>query len=106
MSAINLTTESPASIASIEQAIAWLATLAYTLHKGETYKEANGSSIDSGLAPLADISFVTAADGTERMIARFAIEMDPAHYTDTSAKIWQFAQAWSSTSVPPAFKVD
>lgn len=106
MSALDLGTESPASIATAEQGLAWLVLLLFDLNKGATYKEAQGTSIDSGLAPLVDVSIVTTADGNQRMIGRFSLELDPTYTTDTAQKLWQFAQPLSNGTVPAAFKVD
>jgi len=106
MSALDLSADSPASIATAEQGLAWLGLLLFDLNKGKTYKEANGTSIDSGLAPLVDVSIVTTADGNQRMIMRVSLELDPAYATDTSSKLWQFAEPLSDTVVPAAFKVD
>lgn len=106
MSAIDLSTDAPASIATAEQAAAWLLLLLFDLLKGQTYKEAAGTSIDSGLAPLTDVSIVTTADGSQRMICRASFELDPAHVTDKSQKLWMFVQPLSNTTVPANFKVD
>jgi len=106
MSVINLSTDAPASIATAEQAVFWLLLTLFDLNKGQTYKEAAGTSIDSGLAPLVDVSIVSTADGNQRAIARVSLELDPAYTTDTTQKLWQFAQPISDTVIPAAFKVD
>lgn len=106
MSAIDLSTDAPASIDTVEKAAFWLLLTLFDLNKGRTYKEAAGSSIDSGLAPLVDVSIVTTADGNQRAIARASFELDPTYLTDTTQKLWQFAQPLSDVVVPAAFKVD
>lgn len=106
MSAIDLSSEAPASIATAEQAAFWLLSMLYDLNKGVTYKEAVGTSIDSGLAPLVDISIVSTADGAQRAICRASFELDPAYVTDATQKLWQFTQPLSNAAVPAAFKVD
>lgn len=106
MTEINLATDTPASIETVEQALLWLASLQESLLKGSTYREAQGSSIDSGLAPLVDASIVSAADGSKRCIVRLAIELHPDYVSDKSKKFWLFAQPMTNAVIPAAFKVD
>ncbi len=106
MTALNLSTDIPSQIDTLERLHAYTALALHNLYKGITYKEAQGTQLDSGLAPLVDISFINAADGTSRMLTRSAIEVDPAYITDTSQKLWMFADELGVTVLPAAFKVD
>ena len=106
MSALNTSTDIPDAIDTLERMAFWSLLTLFDLNKGQTYKEAAGTSIDSGLAPIVDVSIVPTADGNQRAIARISIELDPAYTTDTTQKLWQFAQPISDTVVPAAFKVD
>lgn len=95
----------PDGIDTLEKALAWLLSLADNLYAGQTYKETDGT-VTSGLAPLVDVSIINAADGTKRMLARVAIPLDENYATDTSAKLWAFANDWGSASVPASFQAD
>jgi hypothetical protein len=106
MSALNTGTDIPAAIDTAEKAAFWLLLTLFDLNRGQTYKEAAGNSIDSGLAPLVDVSIVSTADGNQRAICRASFELDPNYTTDTTQKLWMFAQPLSDTVIPAAFKVD
>ena len=91
MTLFNPSTESPAANDTAEKVLAHIALLLHNLYKGIEYQEARGTQLDSGLAPLIDVSFIQAADGTNRMLIRAALEVDPTYVTDQSAKLWNFA---------------
>lgn len=98
--------EIPPAITTIAQLHAWTALVLEEINRGVTYKEAQGSAIDSGLAPLVDISIVSAADGKKRMITRTSLELQPTYTSDRTKKFWLFAESMSNTQLPNAFKVD
>lgn len=98
-------TDTPAAIDTLEKAAAHSLMTLFDLYKGIEYKEATGTSLDSGLAPLIDQSVISAADGTQRVIFRVAFEVDPAYVTD-AGKLWTFINAFGNATVPAAFKVD
>lgn len=106
MSAIDLSTDTPSNISTAEQAFTWLALLLYNLHRGRTYKEAEGNSLDPGQAALVDVSQNTTADGNIRLIIRASIALDEAYVTDTTQKLWQFAQEFGQTDIPGAYRTD
>lgn len=92
----------PSNINTLEKLFAWAAMAAEFLNRNVTYKELNGDGISSGLQPLVDISYVTAADGTKRAIVRASIEIDPNFDTST-AKLWESAKAWTSAALPSTY---
>lgn len=106
MTAINTSTEIPASINTVERLVFWGLLGLYDLNRGITYREASGTSIDSGLAPLVDVSYVSTADGSQRAICRVSFEIDPEFTTDTTQKLWMFAEPLSDSILPDRFKVD
>jgi len=106
MSLLDLSTDIPSNIASAEQLASWILLTLYSLHRGETYSEAQGNSIDSGRAPLVDVSIVTAADGKPRLIARMSVELDPAYLSDASQKVWMFARDFGAVVIPDTFKTN
>lgn len=99
-------TDLPPGITSVEQLKMWCDCLLEELYGGQTYKEASGSAIDSGLAPLIDTSIVSAADGTKREITRSAIELNPDYRFDKTRKHWMFAEPMGTAAIPATFKID
>ncbi|MBD0268555.1 MAG: hypothetical protein ICV77_09705 [Cyanobacteria bacterium Co-bin8] len=98
--------EIPAGITTIAQLHTWSGLALEELNRGVNYKEAQGSAIDSGLAPLVDTSIISAADGTKRLILRTSMELAPTYTSDRSKKMWMFTQNMSNALLPANFKVD
>lgn len=94
----------PAGIDTLEELVAWGQMTLYNLNSGAMYKEAEGSSIDSGLAPLIDFSIISTADGTQRAICRTSIELNSTWTADASMPLWNFAEAMSTAPIPAAYK--
>lgn len=94
----------PSGIDTLEVLVAWGQLAIYNLNKGITYKEADGSSIDSGLAPLVDVSIISAADNTQRLIARTAFELNASWTSDDSLPLWAFTEELTQTQLPNTFR--
>jgi hypothetical protein len=75
----------------------------YSLYKGQTYQEAQGSAIDSGLAPKVDFSIVSTADGNQHAICRLAIKLNPSYLSDATLPLWEFAEPMGAADIPAAF---
>jgi hypothetical protein len=105
MTAYDPSTDTPPAINLLEQAAAHAILTLHNLYKSQEYKEAAGTGLDSGLAPLVDVSIINAADGTIRLITRAAFEVAPEYATDPG-KLWTFINSFGSAAVPSAYKVD
>lgn len=98
------TADIPAEIDSLEELVLWGQMTLYELYKGTTYREAEGSTIDSGLAPLVDFSIISTADGNQRAIVRTSIELNPSWIADRTLPVWGFAEPMGSAIIPAAYK--
>lgn len=94
----------PAGIDTLEELVAWGQMTLYNLNSGAMYKEAEGSSIDSGLAPLIDFSIISTADGSQRAICRTSLELNPSWTSDNSMPLWNFIEPMSTAVIPAAYK--
>lgn len=106
MTAFDPSVSSPPAIATLEQAAAHALLALESLYGGTKYKEADGTAIDAGLALLIDTSYISAADGTKRLIARVSLPLDPAYVTDKTKKMWLHVQPLGNTQLPVAFTQD
>lgn len=96
--------EIPAEIDTLEELVLWGQMTLYELYKGTTYREAEGSTIDSGLAPLVDFSIISTADQTQRAIVRTSIELNPSWTSDRTLPVWGFAEPMGNAIIPAAYK--
>lgn len=103
VSTLNQSTDIPPGINSLERLLAWAAVTCHDLNRGVFYKETDDSE---GSVPVATAGIVEAADGTDRLIIRFAIPMDTGWRSDSSQKLWMFADEVRDVVIPAAFKVD
>lgn len=94
----------PAGIDTLEELALWTQLTLYNLNKGIMYKEAEGSSIDSGLAPLVDFSIISTADGTQRAICRTSIELNDSWTADATLPLWNFGSPMSNAQIPVAYR--
>lgn len=103
MSAFNPSTDLPTGIDTLEKLLQWAVEVAAFLHTNSQYKELKGNAVDDGFAPLIDVSYITAYDGTRRAIARMSVELDPEYNTATSP-LWEYAREWNNAPIPARFK--
>jgi len=94
----------PAEIDTLEELALWAQMTLYELYKGITYREAEGSTIDSGLSPLVDFSIISTADKNQRAIVRTSIELNPSWTADRTLPVWGFAEPMGEAQIPAAFK--
>lgn len=99
MTAINLATDIPNAIATLEQLNAW---------SGITLDRINPSLAVLEAENLAQFVMQTgifsAADNSNRLLIRSSLLMDPNFVSDRTKKLWMFAKEFSGVSIPQAFK--
>jgi hypothetical protein len=105
MTAYVPSTDEPSGNDTQEKSLAHKMLTLHNLYKGITYQEAAGTQLDSGLAPLIDVSIIRAADKTYRLVGRVCLELDPAYEVDPG-KLWSFVQSFGEAQVPTAYKED
>lgn len=98
MTAINIATQIPNSIVTIEQLAAWSLLTLSRINPSLAILETDARAelaIQNGI--------FTAADETTRLLLRASIELDPAYLSDRSKKLWMFAKEFSQTQIPASF---
>ena len=101
MTAINLATDIPNAIVTLEQLNAWsnltLARINPTLAvlESENYSQ---FVMQSGI--------FSAADNSNRLVGRASFELDMNYISDRSKKLWMFVNEFSNVQIPAAFKVN
>jgi hypothetical protein len=98
MTALNLSTQIPPAINTVEGAAAWALLTLQTMNPQMRVLEtdlANERVVDSGI--------FKAADGTTRLWMRVSFEIDPAWASDNSKKFWLQVKEFSQTQIPSAF---
>lgn len=98
-------TMEPAGNLTFEESAAHKILTLHALYKGTTYQEAQGTQLDSGLAPLIDVAIIRAAEGTIRLVCRCSFELHPDYETG-AGKLWSFVQKFGDAIVPNAYRVD
>lgn len=100
MTAFNPATDLPSQINTLERLTAWaLHALATANPKASVLEALDRTEF------AAQVGIVKAADGTERLLGRVSIEMDPLYRTDNSKKLWMHArEIEGSAQLPPGFK--
>jgi hypothetical protein len=101
MTAINLATDIPSGINTIEQLVVWgISTLNNT---NPTIQAVEGQGY-SEQAAQAGIFFVPAS-GKTRFLGRVSLEVDP-NYLGGGQKPWKFTQELSTTAINATFKTN
>lgn len=99
MTIINLATDIPNSIVTLEQLHAWSGLTLTRLNPTLAVLESDNFAqyvIQSGI--------FSAADNTNRLLIRGSIALDPNYVSDRSKKLWMFASEFSNVAIPAAFK--
>lgn len=99
MTAINLSTDIPSQINTVEQLAAWCGTVLANVNPSATAIEGVGYTeriAQSGV-------FYVAADNKFRRLIRLSLEVSPDHEAG-GQKPWKFAQEISNTAIPASFK--
>lgn len=101
MAALNLATDIPSNIDTLEELLAWCLLTAHNLYGGQVFQELQGALLEREI----DTSIVKVADGTTRLLFRGALKVDD-EYANSTLKLWFLAQEWGNTAIPAAFKVN
>lgn len=99
MTTINLT-EIPSDINTAERLAAYIALLLDRLNPTKTILEVpNGDPV-----LVADTVVIQADDGTQRLIVRLSLELDPAFVEDKTQPLWMHTKELSNVAIPAGFK--
>lgn len=101
MSAINISTDIPSQIDTLEKLAAWCGLSLSNINAGLTAIEGAGYTERVSQAGV----FYVQADNKYRMLIRNSIEVSP-DYLAGGAKLWTFAQPLSNTAIPAIFKAN
>lgn len=93
-----LSTEMPQSLTTLEQIAAWVGITMAAVHVDKEYL-----LTDTTTEKAADIAILRAADGTDRLVCRFSIPLDP-NYTTPTTPLWTYAAEIAEVTIPTRFK--
>lgn len=99
MTTINLASDIPSQINTVEKLAAWCSQVLATINPSATAIEGVGYTervAQSGV-------FYVAADNKYRRLIRLSLEVSPDHEAG-GLKPWQYTQEISNTPIPAAFK--
>lgn len=99
MTAINISTDIPSQIDTLEKLAAWSGLTLANINAGLTAIEGAGYTERVSQAGV----FYVQADNKYRILIRHSIEMS-SDYLAGGSKLWTFAQALSNTAIPTTFK--
>jgi hypothetical protein len=101
MTSINLSTDIPSQINTVEKLSAWCSQVLASLNPSATTIEGVGYTeriAQSGV-------FYVAADNKYRRLIRLSLEVSPDHESG-GLRPWQYVQEISNTAIPAAFKAN
>lgn len=99
MTAIVPSTDIPSAINSVERLAAWVGLLLARINPTKAVLEDENDQIFTCIATI-----ITAADGSNRLVLRLSIQLDPNYTSDRDKKLWMFAEDLSNTDIPVGFK--
>ncbi|MBE8968370.1 glucose-6-phosphate dehydrogenase [Nostocales cyanobacterium LEGE 12452] len=99
MTAINIATDIPSQIGTVEELAAWCAAVLFANYPTMVVTE--GVGYTERAAQVGD--FWVAAAGKTRKIVRLSLEISPDNLS-ASGKPWTFVQPLGNTAIPAAFK--
>lgn len=102
MTAFDPQTETPPAIDALEKNICHNLLLLHSLYGRLGYQELPGALLER----VCDMSMISAADGSTRLIFRVAIALDPTYATSLNQKLWTFAQPFGEATIPATWKTD
>jgi hypothetical protein len=101
MTALNLSTDIPSAINTVERLHAWSGYLLATVNPQlAILEDVNRTEF------VASEGIIKAADGSIRVITRAALDLDPNYRYDSSKKLWMHVREFSSTAIPAGFKTN
>ena len=98
MTALNIATQIPSQIVTLEQLHAWSAQALFAINPTITVIEGVGYTERAAQAG----NFWVAADAKTRMICRLSLEVSPDHLSGQN-KPWTYIQQLSTTALPSSF---
>ncbi len=101
MTTINLATDIPNAIVTLEQLGAWVGLTTARINPTLAILEAenyNQFVMQSGI--------FSAADNSNRLVQRASYRLDMNYISDRTKKLWMFANEFSNVAIPDAFKVN
>lgn len=99
MTAINISTDIPSQIDTLEKLAAWSGLALANINPGLTAIEGAGYTERVSQAGV----FYVQADNKYRILIRHSMQMS-GDYLAGGAKLWSYAQALSNTAIPVTFK--
>lgn len=99
MTAINITTDIPSQINTLEKLAAWCALALSNINPTLEVTEGVGYSERAAQAGI----FYVLADNKYRLLGRSSLQMSP-DYLAGGAKMWSYTQELSNTPLPATFK--
>ncbi|BAU09695.1 hypothetical protein LEP3755_01680 [Leptolyngbya sp. NIES-3755] len=97
MSAVNITTQIPNAIVTIEQLATWAVLALCRVNPNDSVLEA-----DNIRELIAQNGIFKAADGTERIFLRLSLELNPEYKVD-DRKLWMNVKEVSQAQIPAAY---
>lgn len=97
MTALNIATQIPSSIVTLEQLVAWGALTLSRMYPDKSVLE---SETVRELSVQAGI--FTSAEETTQLLLRLSLKLDPAYITDTR-KLWMSVDELGSGNIPASF---
>ena len=101
MTTINIATDIPSQITTLEQLNAWTAYALFALNPTITVIEGVGYTERAAQCN----KYWVAADAKSRLISRISLEVSPDELSG-SAKPWMYVQTLSGTPLPSSFKTN
>lgn len=99
MTTLNVATDLPPEVNTVERGALWFLLLLYFMHGKEDYSELQGEQ-----TPIITFQQGMAAEGTERAIFRISIELEP-DFSIRTEKLFLLAKEFSSgANIPSGFK--
>lgn len=98
MTALNPNNLPTSATSSVERLAAYALLLLHRLNPDLSVLEVAGQATRA-----LQVSIITDSTGTDRIVGRLSIPLDPAYITDTTLPLWSFADDLSNTTIPDGF---
>ena len=102
MTAIDITTDIPSNINTLERLAMWAIMALQRVNPTKQVIEQSNVEPEN----VAQNAIFQASDDTIRFFGRVSIEVDPSYAEDNSVKIWIKAKDLSNTELPASFKTN
>lgn len=102
MTAINLATDIPSNINTLEKLAAWVGLALERCNPGKKILE----SPDTEPQRVAQAVLIRADDATHRLIVRMSVPINSGYAENSTVKFWQNALEIDTTALPTAYKAN